>query len=239
MSLFLPHCDRRSGNDRLAARRRIGIVLILWTGAGGPIVSGPSLSLSDGQPTHELGKVVLSSLLWPENEGPVVWHQPEGKSANGGAFQCLDENSFEGRIVVVVLEDLLSANGSIQHMEDITTRANTSSSKHRDKSRGSGVFFSSAQDADRNQPADQCSPVERTIQKEKDFRPLFFVLTPLYRSFAISENSRLTATSTSVEVVPVNAFSSKSQNSIVGSAPASNSSRTTSTCPDSTAFPSG
>lgn len=115
--------------------------LIRWTGAGGPIVSVPTLSLSDGQPTHELGRVVLSSSLWPEYEGPVVWHQAEGKPANGSTFQCLDENSFEGRIVFVVPEDLLSANGSIQHREDITTCANSFSSRHRCKPRRSGDLF--------------------------------------------------------------------------------------------------
>jgi len=94
----------------------------------------------------------------------VVWQQAEGKSANRRAFQCLDENSFEGRIVFVFPEDLLSANGSIQHMEDITTCANTFSSTHCCRPRRSGAFFSSAQATNRNQPADRCVPGFRPIE---------------------------------------------------------------------------
>ena len=90
----------------------------------------PSLSVSDGQPAHELRQVIIAASLRPQHKMPVIWHQAMRQQSHGHTVECLSADTFNGRIVAIVPADLLSTDGAIQNMVNVSTSTNSFPSRH-------------------------------------------------------------------------------------------------------------
>ena len=89
--------------------------------AGRVVMTVPTLSMGDGQPTEEFGHLPVVSPFRPDDHVPVVGHH--GITENSQRFPRvrLVQDSLERHVVFVLLKQRHPRIGAVQHMVDKIT----------------------------------------------------------------------------------------------------------------------
>ncbi len=102
--------------------------LVEVPGSAGVEVGVPRHRVGDGQPSEEVGDLVVS--VWPDDKMPVVRHDSHREDLQGHDLPGLLHDSLERRIVVRLLEERQPRDRPVEDMEHFAGRADSSCAWH-------------------------------------------------------------------------------------------------------------
>jgi hypothetical protein len=88
----------------------------------------PALRMHVGHALHEGRQIAVAS--WPEDEVPMIGHPTVRGDADWGDAERLFDDTLEGGIVVLVLEDPHSANTPVEYVENHSSGRDSGGSRH-------------------------------------------------------------------------------------------------------------
>jgi hypothetical protein len=91
---------------------RLESTMVRVTGTGGVVMRVPALSVSQGQPPHEVGRVAIAAV--PDHELEMIRHHSSRKQQHVVPDHNFSRDAFEGSEIALVGEDGESGVGRVQ-----------------------------------------------------------------------------------------------------------------------------
>ena len=102
--------------------------LVKVTGTGGAVMGMPALSVSQGQPLHELGEVTVAA--GPKQEVEMIGHQAVGQQPHGVPGHCFSQDRSNAAKSPVVLKDGEPGVGPVERVINKSALGSAQRSSH-------------------------------------------------------------------------------------------------------------